>query len=95
MPNPFKTPKRPYHLTFRGRIALRKSIQTHRPWQHSTGPRTPEGKRITSQNNLKHGYYCHPPVFEESTAFKSHLKSLRRKSNKPPTPKIGPPITEE
>lgn len=30
-------------------------IRAHKPWLHSTGPRTEEGKAAISQNALKHG----------------------------------------
>ncbi len=29
----------------------------HRPWRHSTGPRTIEGKQKSARNNLRHGLY--------------------------------------
>lgn len=38
-----------------GREKLRRSALSSRPWEHSTGPRTTEGKRISRANGLKHG----------------------------------------
>lgn len=35
------------------RQAQRDRINATRPWEHSTGPRTPEGKAICSQNAAK------------------------------------------
>ena len=32
-------------------------IRTWRPWDHSTGPKTPEGKAIASKNARLHGIY--------------------------------------
>ncbi len=37
-------------LTDQGRRRLRAAIERHRPWEHSTGPRTPEGKARSAQN---------------------------------------------
>jgi hypothetical protein len=37
-------------LTEAGREKLRQSAREHRPWQHSTGPRTAEGKERSSEN---------------------------------------------
>lgn len=31
-------------------------IREHRPWEKSTGPRTPEGKQAVKNNGLKHGF---------------------------------------
>jgi hypothetical protein len=95
MPNPFKRKKRRYRLSKPGRAALRASCQTHRPWQHSTGPRTPEGKQMTGQNNLRHGYYCQAQQFEDAPAFHAFSRKLRRESNQSPKRKIGPPVVEE
>lgn len=33
----------------------REAIQRLRPWEQSTGPRTPEGKAKASRNSLVHG----------------------------------------
>jgi hypothetical protein len=30
-------------------------VKITKPWRHSTGPRTPQGKRRVAQNALKHG----------------------------------------
>ena len=30
-------------------------IQKWRPWEHSTGAKTPEGKKKSAQNSTKHG----------------------------------------
>lgn len=37
-------------LTEAGREKLRQSALKHRPWQHSTGPRTDRGKRHSADN---------------------------------------------
>ena len=48
-------PKRTYHVSRKFRREARRRIQETRPWEHSTGPRSEEGKRTTSGNALKLG----------------------------------------
>jgi hypothetical protein len=40
-------------LTEEGRERLRESTLKHQPWRHSTGPRTPEGKKKAALNGKK------------------------------------------
>ena len=47
--------KRRYELSVEGRASLRASIGHVKPWTRSTGPRTPDGKAVSSRNALKHG----------------------------------------
>lgn len=42
-------------LTDEGRERLRAAALERRPWEHSTGPRTVEGKAIARGNAWKHG----------------------------------------
>jgi hypothetical protein len=37
-------------LTDQGRRRLRAAIKRYRPWEHSTGPKTPGGKARSAQN---------------------------------------------
>jgi hypothetical protein len=50
---------------------------------------------MSRKNNLKHGYYCKPPVFPESAAFKALMKSLRRESNGSAKAAVGPPVVDQ
>lgn len=33
-----------------------------KPWEHSTGPKTAKGKARSSQNALRHGYWCREAI---------------------------------
>ena len=44
-----------WRLTDEGRRRLRESALARRPWEHSTGPRTAEGKARMAENPLTHG----------------------------------------
>lgn len=41
-------------LTDAGREALRQTALLHKPWQHSTGPRTASGKARVAMNGRSH-----------------------------------------
>jgi hypothetical protein len=49
------TRSRKYRLSPEGKARLQACIGQTRPWEHSTGPRTPEGKARSSRNRLTHG----------------------------------------
>lgn len=42
-------------ITPEGRQKCREAVLQAKPWEKSTGPRTPEGKAISSRNATKHG----------------------------------------
>lgn len=49
--SPSKQPRRPKrNLSPEGRQRLRENALKYRPWQYSTGPRTPEGKAKVAEN---------------------------------------------
>ena len=48
---------------------LRKTIQKNRPWEQSTGPRTPEGKAIVRQNAIFFGYRIRDPKIVTDPIF--------------------------
>lgn len=39
------------HRTREGRARVRAAARLHRPWEHSAGPRTQEGKASSSRNS--------------------------------------------
>lgn len=41
--------------TLEQRLQQAQRIRQQKPWQHATGPRTPEGKAVSAKNSLKHG----------------------------------------
>ena len=55
--------------------------------QHSTGPRTPDGKKISSRNALTHGLTARAPVLpsEDRAAYDAHCQAFRDEY-KPATP---------
>ena len=42
------------YMTYRKRNRIENCKKT-KPWKHATGPKTESGKKISSQNALKHG----------------------------------------
>jgi len=47
-----------YSLSPQGLQSLRHNIQLNRPYARSTGPKTYEGKQLSSLNAFKHGARC-------------------------------------
>ena len=50
-------PKRQYNLSPEGLKRLQEAIERNRPWERSTGPRTPGGKRRSAANAVWMGHY--------------------------------------
>ncbi len=46
-------------------------VKDWKPWQDSTGPKTPEGKETSKHNATKHGLFT-----EEGVAFRRTIKGL-------------------
>lgn len=40
------------------RLQQAQRIRQQKPWEYSTGPKTPEGKAVSQKNSLKHGGRC-------------------------------------
>ena len=51
-------------------------IQTWKPWESSTGPRTKQGKAIASRNSLKHGMRSQQAIVSSQEA-QEYLKQAR------------------
>jgi len=80
--NPLGAAKRKgkYRLFAKGIAALRASVQAHRPWEKSTGPRTGFGKLIVRQNAITHGMYS--SIFRhERKEFLAHMRKMRYQTN--------------
>ena len=60
-----KKEKRQYKLSDEGRRRLREAACRNRPWERSTGPKTPEGKLSSARNGIKHGTAIKNPAMEE------------------------------
>jgi DNA-binding PadR family transcriptional regulator len=48
-------PRKTYNLTEKGLHSLRAALKKNKPWKHSTGPKTPWGKKMSSLNAFRHG----------------------------------------
>jgi hypothetical protein len=73
---PAKT-KRPYRLGPAGLAMRRAALARNKPWLKSTGPKTFLGKKISSQNNLKHGMYT-LEMFAERKKWRATLEMVRK-----------------
>ena len=73
---PAKT-KRSYHLGPTGLAMRRAALARNKPWLKSTGPKTFLGKKISSQNNLKHGMYTLEMITERKK-WRATLEAVRK-----------------
>ena len=67
-------------LTPGGRMRLQLAALLHEPWQHSTGPRTPEGKARAAQNGKKR--QLGPQSMREIRAELAGLQDLLKEMKK-------------
>ena len=74
--------KNPNGWTEERRKKQSEKIKQWKPWEHSTGPRTSEGKSKTAQNAYTHGFRSRD--MEDINAFlrwqKDFMKSLKNKA---------------
>jgi len=65
-------------LTADGLQRLREAALRNRPWEHSTGPRTPEGKKKVANNGRKRqvGPVSKRQILAELAATKSQVGEL-------------------
>lgn len=59
----------------------RQAIQAWRPWEHSTGPRTPDGKAKTCRNGWKGG--TRPALRELARALETHRRTACQSDMQP------------
>jgi hypothetical protein len=82
--------KRPYRLSPKGLEALRRTIAGNRPWEQSTGPRTPPGKARSSVNAFRHGERSRAAATQRrqaAAALRSAAGAVREsRATKPKTP---------
>jgi hypothetical protein len=50
--------QRTYKLTQKGLQSLRAALKKNKPWKLSTGPKSSQGKKISSLNAFRHGMRC-------------------------------------
>ena len=55
-------------------------IKTWRPWERSTGPRTPEGRSVACRNALKHGQRSAEAILE-LRGFRVLMRELAEESS--------------
>jgi hypothetical protein len=66
-----------------GRGSVVRDSKNRRNAQHSTGPKTPEGKQQSSRNSLKHGYYADVEKLDprDSPVYQQELYEFRQGLN--------------
>jgi len=77
---PRRRRRRRYHLSPQGLASLRRHARRNRPWEKSTGPKTILGKRVCSQNSLKHGFFS-KDFADQSAAYASVQRWVKRQTS--------------
>lgn len=64
--------------TLEQRLQQAQRIRQQKPWKHSTGPRTVDGKEKVSKNSYKHGGRCAEvrELAQNITEYKRQLNKL-------------------